>query len=173
VTQQAIVIDAMRLLVFPGLMAFAASSDLVTMTISNKVSLALVGGFLLVAGASGLNGSDIAMHLAAGGTVLLLGFICFACGWIGGGDAKLAAGTALWLGFEGLLPYLFVASLVGGGLTLLMLKFRQLPLPRLLQGQDWAERLHRKDAGVPYGVALAAAALLIYPESVWMKPLSP
>jgi prepilin peptidase CpaA len=173
VTQQAIVIDAMRLLVFPGLMAFAASSDLVTMTISNKVSLALVGGFLLVAGASGLNGSDIAMHLAAGGTVLLLGFACFACGWIGGGDAKLAAGTALWLGFEGLLPYLFVASLVGGGLTLLMLKFRQLPLPRLLQGQDWAERLHRKDAGVPYGVALAAAALLIYPESVWMKPLSP
>ena len=172
-TQQAIVIDAMRLLVFPGLMAFAASSDLVTMTISNKVSLALVGGFLLVAGASGLNGSDIAMHLAAGGTVLLLGFACFACGWIGGGDAKLAAGTALWLGFEGLLPYLFVASLVGGGLTLLMLKFRQLPLPRLLQGQDWAERLHRKDAGVPYGVALAAAALLIYPESVWMKPLSP
>jgi prepilin peptidase CpaA len=173
VTQQAIIIDAMRLLVFPGLMAFAASSDLVTMTISNKVSLALVGGFLLVAGASGLNGSDIAMHLAAGGTVLLLGFTCFACGWIGGGDAKLAAGTALWLGFEGLLPYLFVASLVGGGLTLLMLKFRQLPLPRLLQGQDWAERLHRKDAGVPYGVALAAAALLIYPESVWMKPLSP
>lgn len=164
-------VDAVRLLVFPGLMAFAAASDVVTMTISNKVSLALIGGFLVVAVLSGLGGSDIALHLAAGATVLMAGFVCFACGWIGGGDAKLAAATALWFGFEGLLSYLFAASLLGGALTLLMVQFRMLPLPQLLSGQTWAERLHSKDAGVPYGVALAAAALLLYPDTIWMKPL--
>lgn len=170
-TPQAMIIDAVQLLIFPGLMAFAASSDLMTMTISNKVSLALVGGFLIVAGASGLSGADIALHFAAGASVLVLGFLCFVCGWIGGGDAKLAAATALWFGFEGLLSYLLAAALLGGGLTLLMVQFRMLPLPQMLQGRGWAERLHRKDAGVPYGVALAAAALLIYPDTVFMKPL--
>ncbi|HXW29805.1 MAG TPA: prepilin peptidase, partial [Xanthobacteraceae bacterium] len=108
-------VDVVRLLVFPGLMAFAAASDVVTMTISNKVSLALIGGFLVVAVSTGLGGSDIALHFAAGATVLMAGFACFACGWIGGGDAKLAAATALWFGFEGLLSYLFAASLLGGG----------------------------------------------------------
>jgi prepilin peptidase CpaA len=170
-TQYGMLVDAIRLLVFPGLMAFAASSDVVTMTISNKVSLALIGGFLVVAILSGLGAGDIALHFAAGLTVLTAGFACFACGWIGGGDAKLAAATALWFGFEGLLSYLFAASLLGGGLTLLMMQFRMLPLPQLLRGQSWAERLHSKDAGVPYGVALAAAALLIYPDTIWMKPL--
>jgi len=172
-TQHGMLVDAIRLLVFPGLMAFAASSDVVTMTISNKVSLALIGGFLVVAVLSGLGAGDIALHLAAGLTVLTAGFACFACGWIGGGDAKLAAATALWFGFEGLLSYLFAASLLGGGLTLLMMQFRMLPLPQLLRGQSWAERLHNKNEGVPYGVALAVAALLIYPDTIWMKPLSP
>jgi prepilin peptidase CpaA len=169
-TQHGMLVDAIRLLVFPGLMAFAASSDVVTMTISNKVSLALIGGFLVVAILNGLGAGDIALHFAAGLTVLTAGFACFACGWIGGGDAKLAAATALWFGFEGLLSYLFAASLLGGGLTLLMMQLRTLPLPQLLRGQSWAERLHSKDAGVPYGVALAAAALLIYPDTIWMKP---
>jgi prepilin peptidase CpaA len=169
-TQHGMLVDAIRLLVFPGLMAFAASSDVVTMTISNKVSLALIGGFLVVAILNGLGAGDIALHFAAGLTVLTAGFACFACGWIGGGDAKLAAATALWFGFEGLLSYLFAASLLGGGLTLLMMQLRMLPLPQLLRGQCWAERLHSKDAGVPYGVALAAAALLIYPDTIWMKP---
>ena len=41
--------DAIRLLLFPALMAFAASSDLFTMTISNRVSLVLVGGFFVLA----------------------------------------------------------------------------------------------------------------------------
>ena len=45
------------------------------------------------------------------------------------------------------------------------------PLPRILLNQEWAKRLHQQDAGVPYGIALAIAALMIYPETVLMKPL--
>src|ERR1051326_1607578 len=130
-------------------MAFAASSDLLTMTISNKVSLALAAGFLALAPAAGMGPGEIGMHLAAGSLALAVAFCLFACGWIGGGDAKLAAATALWLGFDQLLAYLFVASLLGGALTLLVVQFRLWPLPAPLHGARWAERLHRKDAGVP------------------------
>jgi prepilin peptidase CpaA len=90
-------------------------------------------------------------------------------GWIGGGDAKLAAATALWFGFDHLLPYLFYASLLGGALTLLLLSFRTLPLPQYLAAQQWVQRLHDKKSGVPYGIALAAAALLVYPDTLWMQ----
>jgi prepilin peptidase CpaA len=92
----------------------------------------------------------------------------FAQGWIGGGDAKLAAVTALWLGFDQLLAYFVYASIFGGLLTFLMLRFRFVPLPSFLAHQEWAQRLHRMDSGVPYGIALAAAALVIYPQTVWM-----
>jgi prepilin peptidase CpaA len=166
------VVDAVRLLLFPSLMAFAASSDLLTMTISNRVSLALTGGFFLLAVAMGFNGSQILSHLEAGGLVLAVGFVFFACGWIGGGDAKLAAATALWLGFDHLLEYVLYASLFGGVLTLLMIRFRLLPLPERLARQQWVLRLHKLDGGVPYGIALAAAALMVYPDTSWMQSLT-
>jgi prepilin peptidase CpaA len=95
----------------------------------------------------------------------------FAAGWIGGGDAKLAAATALWLGFEHLTTYLLYASLMGGALTLLLLRYRREPMPGLLVRQEWAVHLHSPSTGVPYGIALAAAALLLYPQSVFMRAI--
>ena len=163
------ILDVARLLLFPALMAFAAASDLFTMTISNRVSLALAAGFLVLAVASGMAVPDILMHLAAGATVLVAAFACFAFGWIGGGDAKVAAAAALWFGFAHLLDYLLYASLFGGALTLLLLQFRQWPLPYALAGQTWLLKLHAKDSGIPYGIALAIGALVIYPETEWIK----
>lgn len=162
-------IDTFRLLLFPALMAFAASSDLFTMTISNKVSLGLVGCFLILALAIGMSPLDMGMHAAAALTVLVVAFAFFTQGWIGGGDAKLAAATSLWFGFDQLLTYLVDAALLGGVLTLLMINFRLMPLPVALQRWAWIARLHHKDEGVPYGIALAAAALFVYPDTVWMK----
>ena len=163
--------DAIRLLLFPALMAFAASSDLFTMTISNRLSLALAGGFVLLAAASGLAWPVIGMHVAAAALVLVISFILFTRGWIGGGDAKLAAATALWFGFDYLLDYMIYASLFGGALTLMLLQFRKLPLPQALAKQEWIQRLHDQAGGVPYGIALAAAALTVYPHTGWMTTL--
>ena len=162
------VADAIRLMLFPAMMAFAASSDLITMTISNRVSLILVGGFLALAYATSMGATDMLWHIGAAAVVLVAAFGFFIQGWIGGGDAKLAAATALWLGFDHLLPYLLYASLFGGALTLLLIQFRMAPMPSMLAGQEWLQRLHRKDGGVPYGIALAAAALAVYPETPWM-----
>jgi prepilin peptidase CpaA len=166
------VADVIRLMLFPAMMAFAASSDLLTMTISNRLSLILAGGFFLLAVVSGMAAMTMLMHVAAAAIVLVVAFICFAQGWIGGGDAKLAAATALWFGFDHLLDYLLYASLFGGALTIALIQFRMLPMPRLLVGQEWAQRLHQRDAGVPYGIALAAAALCIYPDTSWMKAVA-
>jgi prepilin peptidase CpaA len=141
------------------------------MTISNRISLLLVAGFCVLAIVVGMDVREIGYHFLAGALVLVVSFGFYARGWIGGGDAKLAAATALWFGFEWLLPYLLWASIFGGVLTFAILKFRQYPLPAVLNGQAWVDRLHQKDAGVPYGIALAASALLIYPYTVWMKAL--
>jgi prepilin peptidase CpaA len=162
-------LDLARLMLFPALMAFAAASDLLTMTISNRVSLALAAGFLVLAAVSGMSAYDILLHVGAGVTVLAIGFACFAMGWVGGGDAKVAAAAALWFGFAHLMNYLLYASLFGGALTLLLLQFRQWPLPVSFAGQPWLARLHAKETGIPYGIALAMGALMIYPETDWMK----
>jgi prepilin peptidase CpaA len=163
------IIDLVRMLLFPALMAFAASSDLFTMTISNRVSLLLVAGFVVLAALGGMDFHSMLSHAGAGLTVLVAAFACFAMGWVGGGDAKVAAGVALWFGFAHLLDYLLYASLFGGAITLLLLQFRQWPLPRPLGNQAWLLRLHDKETGIPYGIALAVGALMIYPQTEWIK----
>jgi prepilin peptidase CpaA len=160
--------EAIKLLLFPAMMAFAASSDLLTMTIPNRVSLIILAGFVVLAAATGMNLEQLAQHVGAGLLVLVIAFGFFARGWIGGGDAKLAAVTALWFGFDHLLEYALYASLLGGVLTFALLQFRGIPLPRPLLGRAWAERLHEPKGGVPYGIALAAAALIVYPSTAWM-----
>jgi prepilin peptidase CpaA len=165
------ILDIARLLLFPALMAFAAATDLFTMTISNRVSLALGAGFLALALLSGMGFYDILSHVGAGATVLAAAFACFAMGWVGGGDAKVAAGAALWFGFGHLLNYLVYASLFGGALTLSLLQFREWPLPYQLTGQTWLLKLHAKESGIPYGIALAIGALTVYPETEWIKAI--
>ena len=165
------ILDLARLLLFPALIAFAAASDLFTMTISNRVSLALAAGFFILAFAGGMAPYDVLLHVGAGAAVLSAAFICFAMGWVGGGDAKVASAVALWFGFAHLMNYLLYASLFGGALTLLLIQFRQWPLPYALAGQTWIVRLHARESGIPYGIALALSGLLVYPETEWVKAI--
>lgn len=164
-------INGLILFVFPAAMAFAAASDLVSMTISNRLSVGLAAAFFFVAALVGMPLDQMAWHLGAGFLVLTICFVLFAFGWIGGGDAKLAGATALWLGFANLPEYLVVSSFLGGMLTLLLLLTRDYPLPRFLHRQEWALRVHSLKDGIPYGIALAAGGLLVYPSSLFMQAL--
>lgn len=157
---------------FPAVMAFAAASDLLTMTISNRVSIALALGFFLAAFLIGMPYAEMGEHMLAALLVLAIAFACFAFGWIGGGDAKLAAATALWFGFSHLMDYLLLAAMIGGVLTLVLLALRQWPLPSLLARQPWIARLHDMKTGIPYGIALAIAGLLVYPDTAFIHALS-
>jgi prepilin peptidase CpaA len=71
----------------------------------------------------------------------------------------------LWLGWNSLVEYTLLASLLGGGLTLAILSLRRVALPAFLARQVWLMRLADKDAGVPYGVALSVAALMTLPNT--------
>jgi prepilin peptidase CpaA len=155
---------------FPLAMAFAALSDLFTMTISNRLSLALLAGFVILFPLTGADFQTFGMHLLAGAVVLAITFACFAIGWIGGGDAKFATGIALWLGWGSLLDFVLTSAIFGGVLTMVLLVFRKgMVLPAGASSPAWLERLHDSRAGVPYGIALAAAALMIYPDTIWMR----
>jgi prepilin peptidase CpaA len=153
------------LFIFPLLMAYAASSDLLTMRIANWLVLALAVAYLALAFFAHLPLAEIGVSVGAAAVVLVIAFAFFAFGWIGGGDAKLVAATTLWVGFGLMLPFLIYAALLGGGLTLLILAVRRYPLPAALQRVRWIDRLHDAKSGVPYGIALAIAGLLVYPET--------
>ena len=161
----AAMVSTLVMFVFPLLMAFAASSDLLTMRISNRLVLLLVAAFGVAAVAAGMPLPQIGMHAAGALLVLCVAFAFFAFGWIGGGDAKLAAATALWIGFDGLLVYLVYAALLGGALTLAILFARRLALPVALVGVRWIGRLHDSKTGIPYGIALAAAGIIVYSQT--------
>ena len=148
-------------------MALAGSMDLITMTIPNRISIFLVAAFAVLAPFAGLSPVQLAGHLASGGSMLALGIFMFARGWIGGGDAKIFAAAALWFGFDHLGDFTLMSAMAGGVLTLILLLFRTLPLPPIANSQDWLVRLHHPRTGVPYGIAMAAAALLVYPSTPW------
>ena len=81
--------------------------------------------------------------------------------------------AALWLGFDHLADYGLVAALIGGALTLIILQLRKLPMPRWAIERGWIARLHESDNGIPYGIALAIAGVLVYPEtSIWVSAIT-
>ena len=155
-------LDIMILVIFPAAMIYAAVSDIATMTISNWISLVLIAIFPVLAYASGMPLPDIGWHFAAGGLMLAVGFALFAFNFLGGGDAKLLAAAALWFGWNDLFTLLMVTALFGGPLCILLMFFRRIPLPEWLRTIGWVDRLHSPTSGVPYGVAICAAGLVLY-----------
>jgi prepilin peptidase CpaA len=157
----------MLLMVFPAAMAFAAMMDLFTMTIPNRISLVLVGAFLVVAPLTGMTLEDFAIHIGTGFVVLVIGIALFSFGVLGGGDAKLLAAASLWIGLNDLPAYIFMVALLGGGLSLAILAYRGVVPPLWATRQGWTMRLYDKKTGIPYGIALAAAALWVFPSTAW------
>ena len=166
------VLELAVLSVLPGAVAFAAAMDIFTMTIPNRISIVLVLAFFPLALLAGLGPSEIASHVAAGVLLLAVGMALFFGGWFGGGDAKLMAAIALWVGLDSLLPYVLCVALAGGLLATIFESVRSVPLPKILLGEAWAMRLHRQDGGIPYGIALAAGALLVFPQTIWFERLA-
>jgi prepilin peptidase CpaA len=157
--------EILVIVALPLLLLAAGAWDLVSFTIPNFLTAALLAVFILFALVAGLGFAAIGWHLLAGLVGLGLGFALFALGYIGGGDAKLFAATVLWLGFKDLMPYALIASVFGGLLTLAVILLRQCPLPQAFTRQAWIVKLHDTRSGIPYGVALAAGAFFLLPST--------
>lgn len=149
----------------PLLLAVAAVKDVVSFTIPNWLSIAVVVAFYPAALAAGLSWGDIGMATAVGAAMLLIGLAVFYAGWMGGGDAKLAAACAVWMGWPTVLPFLLATAMAGGVLALVLMQMRSKALrPHLQRGPPWLGQLVTvQDA--PYGVAIAVGALVVLRQS--------
>jgi len=139
----------------------AAASDLTHYEIPNGISIALAAGFTLLV--PGLQASEAAWHLAAGGAVFIVTAALFARGIMGGGDVKLLSATALWTGFAGLPAFMLLMALFGAALAAALLTAKRL-VPEAAFGRRWYAHLLAREAGVPYGVAIAGAGLALLPQ---------
>ena len=154
----------------PALLVAAAVFDLTTYTIPNMVPASMLALFVTLLVTMAINGhplglNDTGLHLLAGLLGLVAGIAMFAFGWVGGGDAKLFAVAALWLGWDALLDYALLAALLGGCITVALIAVRRVRLPSILEEQPWISALADRKQGVPYGVALAMAALTVLPDT--------
>ncbi|GAB5501746.1 prepilin peptidase [Pyruvatibacter sp.] len=154
--------------VFPALMIAAAASDAASMRIPNWLTGTLAMAFPIAAAGTAMPLETLGLHVAVGFGALIICMGLFATGWIGGGDAKFFAATALWLGPYHILGFALISTVLGGFLTLALLSFRKLPMPAPLAAQGWLMRLHDPKEGVPYGLALAAGGLLVFGQSAWI-----
>lgn len=162
-------LEALIFVVFPFCMVYSAISDVLSMTIANRVPLLLLGVFLVVAPLTGMAWADIGMHLAAGALLLSITFAMFALGGMGGGDAKLIAATAVWMGFGmPLMQYLLTSAVFGGMLTLAILSFRSSALSHIASQNLFLRNFSKDAGGVPYGIALGIGGLVTYPSSPLM-----
>ena len=159
-------LEAVIFVVFPFCMAFAAISDLLSMTIANRVSVVLVATFAIVAPLTGMDWSSFGLHLAAGAIVLAVTFVLFAIGGMGGGDAKLLAATSVWMGLGmPLVEYLVYASMIGGLLTLFVLSYRKSAFHMLLGHNMFLRHFAEDQKGIPYGIALGIGGMLAFPDT--------
>lgn len=150
------------LFVFPFVMLYAAVVDVLSMRIANVVSIGLAAAFVVIALIAGMPAQDLLVHVGVGVAVLLANMLLFHLHLVGGGDAKLLAAAAMWIGYEQVGPFIIYVTIFGGALALLLLAYRRLPVGALPL-PDWASRLHNPGEGMPYGVAIAAGALIVYP----------
>lgn len=161
-------LEAAILVVFPFAMLHAAISDMLSMTILNRVSLLLIGTFAVIAPSTGMEPYQILMHVAAFVLVLIVCFCLFAAGAMGGGDAKLLAATSLWFGLSmDLAIYLVLSSALGGLLTLAILRFRGSPIAVYAGQIEFLRRIGDSKEKIPYGIALGVGGLIAFPDS-WM-----
>ena len=158
----------LTLIAFPVLVLVAAARDVRSYIIPNWISLALVAAFVPAAAAALFAGAPVttlAASVGVGGGALLAGIVLFTLRWIGGGDAKLLAAAALWVGLPGLAPFLFWTAMAGGALSMFLIAARRYRAQPAGVGDQWYSRLLTHGEPIPYGLAIAVGALAAFPHS--------
>jgi prepilin peptidase CpaA len=112
---------------------------------------------------------DWLSHIGAAVTVFLAGLIAYKFAVLGAGDVKLLTAVSLWAGFEHLLIYLLAVAIIGGVFVLLLMPLRKAILGIMAQihrspNEISLPRVLLVDEQIPYGVAIAVAALYLARE---------
>lgn len=153
--------------VYPMALVGAAISDITRLRIPNWLSATLFAAFPATAWLSDLGWALLFRGIACAMVLLGIGAFMAARGWLGGGDAKLLAATAAWIGWPGVLKFILIMGVVGGALALMLLLFRRARLSAIAASVPWLRALRNTAESVPYGVAIAAAGLAM----LWELPV--
>lgn len=154
---------------FLALCIFAALHDVNRLTIPNWLNITLAALFLPAALVSGLPLELLGGHLLAGGLAFVVAFGLFAFRIFGGGDAKMIPAVVLWMGPAAALPFLYWMAIAGGACALILLIGRRSVPAEVVPG--FMRAPFEPKAGVPYGVAIAAGAMLAGPHSLMLAGL--
>ncbi|SCW85107.1 prepilin peptidase CpaA [Sphingobium faniae] len=137
------------------LLILAAVQDVAMLRISNLFPLALIALFGVWAAHIGFStalwSNALSFLIALG-----VGTFLFARQWLGGGDVKLLAASALWFPIKGLLPLTVYVTLLGGLLALVFILLRRIVPAGNREGGIPALKAK---GPVPYGVAIAAGVI--------------
>lgn len=163
--------DLFILVLFPTLVLAAAIGDVLTMRIPNWLNAATAISVVPMAVLAGMPLDVAQWHLLAGLVMLLFGFGLFSRGYIGGGDAKLMAAAALWVGWSALLPFVLVTTLAGGALAIIYKLWQLVRTEHVVRDFAWLRKAIRADLELPYGIAIAVGALWVYSKTWWMEAL--
>ncbi len=162
------VLQLVLLAILPALVIVAGLKDLTSMKIPNWISGLLILGFFPAALLLGLGAAEIGMHAGVAVAVLLIGMGLFALNLLGGGDVKLMAAACLWLGLSGSGVFVLATAVIGGVFSLALLVSRTWLQPYVGAGPGWLVQLMEPKGHIPYGVAIAAGALVAWPASPLM-----
>lgn len=157
---------------FAALVLTGAVRDLVSYTIPNWISGAILALLPVAILAADLSLATAGLHVAIGVGVLIAAMAMFAFRWIGGGDAKLFAAAAFWMGWPAVTDFMLWTALTGGVLAVVLMSMRRPPLrPLVLLGPPWLVKLSEPGGAAPYGVAIAVGALVALPRSPLLSGL--
>ena len=159
-------LQTLLLLLFPVLVIVAGLRDAATYTIPNWISVALAVAFPFAAVALDLPLHVIFVQLGVGALALVAGVAMYSVKWIGGGDAKLFAAAALWIGWPSTMLFMAMTGVAGGALAVALLGLRSpMVRPFMPASPGWFARLVEPGQNVPYGVAIAVGALAAFPHA--------
>ena len=151
--------------VFPAALIIAAANDLYEFKIPNWIAITLFCAYFAAGAAFGAGASDMLEGLLLAGAALTIGFGLFAMRILGGGDAKLIAAIAPWIGLSAAPLFLVNMAFSGAVLAAALLLFRKTPALPIYAQAPWVMRLHQKPKDIPYAVAIAAGGLLSFPHT--------
>jgi prepilin peptidase CpaA len=153
----------------PFLVVVAGAHDFLTLRIPNWLNGVIALAFFPMAIVTGMPAELMLWHGLAAALILVIGFGLFSAGFIGGGDAKLLAAAGLWFGWPAVSPFLVFTVIAGGVLAIAVKLWGMVEIERDVRGTAWMKRWLSFKADLPYGIAIAAGAILAFPATWWMS----
>ncbi len=163
--------ETLILSIFPLMVVVAGISDFFTLKIPNWLNGVIAVSVVPFVFFAGMPLELFAWHIIAGLVAFVVGFILFSANIIGGGDAKMLAACAVWVGWDVLMEFALVTAFAGGALVIALKLWVFFEKRKNTKGMDWAKNFLSKKPQLPYGIAIAAGGVIVFPATWWIQQI--